>query len=426
MPSTAIPYSNDNYLEHSQKITSDIESFLEADISSLPEEFKKDYKIAYEDRGNFLKGLAEEEYFLLEDSLAQKLDEIVQNVLAKNDIRARDRLRFLISRSGIPNAFTSGDGTIVINLGLISRLKNWEQLAFVICHELGHHQMNHVNESIDKRIKLTNSAEFKKRVKASKRGENYANENLAEFLKDNVLSFAQHSRTAELETDSLGYEFYLKAGYDKANALTLLQTLGELDSPKYELPPLDSVFNFPEYPWKPKWAISHLSGLSLVKLSKEEQEKYSTHPQVEERVQQLKEKGAEEPASIHSEICNHTPQYDLEILEHYYEGFEEFQAFILGLQLAEINPKNEYVQAVIGNCLVEFSVARKEHRFSSLVPLPGRLLTKTENIVATFLDNLSLTDLKEITKAYAKKHSLLDHDDDLSKQLKDKLNQLEK
>ncbi len=424
LPTPAIPFSNDDYSKYSQKYAGEIELYLEKDIAGLPSKNLKDYKQAYQRRSEFILGLVKEEHFLVEDGLTEKLNELVVKILDANEIREKERLRFLISRSGIPNAFTTGDGTIVVNLGLISRLQNWEQLAFVFCHELAHHQMNHVNESIDKRITLTNSDEFKKKVKASKRGEIRANQELTSFLEDNVLSFAQHSRNAELETDALGFDLFLKAGFDKSNAISLLRILDEIDEPKYELPSLDSVFNFPSYPWKPEWGVSHLSGLSLVKLSKEEQEKYSTHPQIEERLEQLIEKGAEVKEGIPVEICEDTPIYDLEILEHYYEGYKEFEAFILGLQLAQLNPKNEYVQAVVGNCLVEFSLARKEHRYSNLVPLPGRLLNETENAVATFLDNLSLTDLKEISNAYIERHGLLNHDDDLSVELKNKLKQL--
>jgi len=244
-------------------------------------------------------------------------------------------------------------------------------------------------------------------------------------LKESSFGFAKHSRTAELETDALGYEFYTKAGFSKEYAYSLLEVLKDLEEPKYPLPALDSIFNFENYPWQKVWSESQLSGLSLVKLTKDEKEKYRTHPQVSERLDQIKTLGAEKPAQKPIDICADSPRLDLEVLEDYYDNNYKFDAFILALQMSLINPNNYYVQEIISHCLLDFSLARKNHTFSKLVPLPVRRLTEQQNEIATFLDNLRLSELINISKEYINKNLDSKRTDTPFIEIKKKLKKLE-
>lgn len=44
----------------------------------------------------------------------------------------------LIAQNPLPNAFARGDATIVVTTGLLSQVKDTNELSFVLAHELGH------------------------------------------------------------------------------------------------------------------------------------------------------------------------------------------------------------------------------------------------------------------------------------------------
>lgn len=48
------------------------------------------------------------------------------------------------NRSAIPNAYSTGDGSIYINYGLLNILENEAQLIFILAHEIAHIQAQHV------------------------------------------------------------------------------------------------------------------------------------------------------------------------------------------------------------------------------------------------------------------------------------------
>jgi len=428
-----VPMSNQSYQFNSEKFKFRINSNLASDIESIQSKYKKDYKAAYEFSSGYLIELFDSEYFLFGDTINTIVENIGAQLLKANNINRSKEVHFLVSRTGVPNAFTMNNGTIVVNLGLISRMNHLDELAFVLAHELAHHHLNHIQNAIDNKIELVNSTELKQKLKAAKRGEEYANRELEKLLKESSFDLAKHSRNAELETDALGYEFYINAGFSAEYAYSLLEVLKELDKPKYPLPALDSIFNFENYPWQSYWAESHLSGLSLVELSEDEKEKYRTHPQVSERLTQIKNLGASSVTNIEASICADSPRLDLEILEDYYDNGHKFDAFILALQMSLINPSNFYVQEIISHCLLDFGLARildfglarKNHTFSKLVPLPGRKLSKQQNLIATFLDNLRLREIEEISKAYFEKNLLLKYTDVDFTDIKNKINKLE-
>jgi len=409
LSSQATPYASDDYDSWAAGTIAKIKGALELEKNNITSTPQKDYRQAYDEGADFLIDLIEQEFFLIDEDLNDQVEKIAAQIIEANDIQRHEKMRFMIARSGIPNAFTLRDGTIVINLGLLSRLHNWNQLAFILCHEMAHHHEDHVNKKVKKQIDLINSSEFKKKLKAAKKGKNLANQALSELLRESGLTYARHSRDAELETDALGFEFYKKAGFPVEEAYSALAMLQQLDFPKYKLPVLSELFDFPEIPWKADWQKSHLSGLSLVALSEEEKEDFRTHPQVAQRLQQIIELGAVESDQHSFVLCEPSVHYDLEILEHFYNSENAFEAFLLSLQLTTITADNAYVMEMIANCLLNFTIARKEHRFSKYVPAPGRKLSDQENEIATFLDNLRLSELSVLSKAFVKKYIDLNH-----------------
>lgn len=126
MSDNATPFDNQNYIDWQSQGKHLASTALAYDLTNLTEDKAVDKELVeiFTERANYINSLFEEEYFLFEDSLMQVVADLSQRLLAANEIRNEQNIRFLIARSGIPNAACLGDGTIILNLGLISRLEN--------------------------------------------------------------------------------------------------------------------------------------------------------------------------------------------------------------------------------------------------------------------------------------------------------------
>lgn len=382
-----------------------VENQLKHDILNIDHVYKKDIKKIFTKRANHLISIAENGHYYGNELLLQKIDSIGQLLISSNKIRNYKNVHWLINKTANPNACCFGEGTIMLNLGLISQLKNLDQVAFVMAHELAHYHLDHVNKSILDYVEFGNSKSTKKKIKSASRNKDQGREELIALLNEKSISNAQHSRSFELETDALGYQFYINAGFPSNEALAAVKTLKEVDSGKYAAADYQNIFGDLEDVWNPDWMVSKLSGLSLVKPSEEELELFRTHPKIDQRVNQLLDLGAKEiETKLDEDWCDLNLQLDLEVLEYLYMYENKFGAFILSTQLHEKYPKNLFAKSILANCLLDIIIAREEYYFSNLVPAPNIKMSEQGFDAATFLNNISLKELKSLTKQWIEKN----------------------
>ena len=65
------------------------------------------------------------------------------NLIVNDQTFHKDKIKIFVSRYPSINATSWQDGTILLNIGLLSRLENEHQLAFVIAHEISHYAKQH-------------------------------------------------------------------------------------------------------------------------------------------------------------------------------------------------------------------------------------------------------------------------------------------
>ncbi|MDQ3109414.1 MAG: M48 family metalloprotease [Bacteroidota bacterium] len=99
---------------------------------------------------------------------------------------------------------------IIIEMGLMARLQNEGQLAYILCHEISHYKYNHIFRDF-KYIKTSDSQR--------------------NFEMDKYLSF---SRTLEHEADSLGFILFKKTGYAFDDAITVFDILDKSEQAIYQ------------------------------------------------------------------------------------------------------------------------------------------------------------------------------------------------
>ena len=79
------------------------------------------------------------------DEVSQYLNEVLDLVLA-NHKNLRQEIRLYLVRDAEFNAYTTSNGIIFVNTGLLAELETEAQLAFVLAHEVVHYVDNHVRK----------------------------------------------------------------------------------------------------------------------------------------------------------------------------------------------------------------------------------------------------------------------------------------
>jgi Zn-dependent protease with chaperone function len=144
---------------------------------------------------------------LFGDEVSQYVNKVADKLLESNK-ELRSKLRFYVLKSNVTNAFATNQGMIFVTLGLISQIETEAQLAFVLGHEVIHYENKHLISTILEADKS----------QANKRSyyKNYD---------DNIRKLSKYSRTLETESDSLGFYYLEKAGYDLKAGLQVMDVL---------------------------------------------------------------------------------------------------------------------------------------------------------------------------------------------------------
>ena len=134
-------------------------------ISSLGSEYKKDYQEIYEARFSEVSKLLQSARAVTDREVHNYLQSVLKKITDVNPALNAKEIRLVFSRDWWPNAFSMGEGTLVVNAGLMVFLDNEAELVFVICHELAHFYLDHSNKEIKKNVETYNSVAFQNELK---------------------------------------------------------------------------------------------------------------------------------------------------------------------------------------------------------------------------------------------------------------------
>lgn len=180
---------------------------IETTDDNLTNQQKQEYYVV---RNFQLRSMLLSGYVYFNDTLTGYINGIADRLL-KDDPELRKQVKFYVTRSDAPNAFTLSDGSIFINIGLLELLENDSQLAYILCHEMVHYTRQH------------SLLQYKRSKNKNARVISDGNAD-TRFLRE-----LRYSRANELEADSLGFEMYVKAGYEPYQALMSLNLLRVAD-----------------------------------------------------------------------------------------------------------------------------------------------------------------------------------------------------
>ncbi len=364
-------------------------------------EYKSDLKSYYKTRYASSLQRLENDHFIMHPSVSVYVDQLLDIIAQSNSTFNFDEVRVLLAKYVWPNAFSVGDGTLVLNIGLAMRLENEAQLAFVLSHEAAHYFLNHSDEDFIRRFYDKNSDAFKSKLEEINKSEYYQVTKLKELLKSNIYSERSHSRVHEFSADSLGLVFYLNAGYDISGAISTLELLDRLNEPIPDKVNIFTRLNIDTIAY-PK------ASLNLVDLEREdvlEMDSVKTHPDCYKRIVAIVAMGSTGNAEINYKteaFIDFKDAVNSEVV-HCHLFFDAVGDALIH----SLNQEEEEKMAAENASAIVISAhrmvhARKKHRISTVISPPSREDTSAVNDLARIAHGLRFSIFSKALYALAK------------------------
>ena len=142
------------------------------------------------------------------DPLSIYVNKVADKILA-SDTMLRKELRFYVLKSTTVNAYASGQGIVFVTVGLLSKIQNEAELAYILCHEISHF------------VKKHSLLQYKIAEKVNSGSGQYKGLD----IDDKISKIYQYSRSSEMEADQYGLQLFLKTEYAAESAITALEFL---------------------------------------------------------------------------------------------------------------------------------------------------------------------------------------------------------
>lgn len=316
-----------------------------------------------------------------------------------------------LSRSGIPNAFTPGYNTVFINAGLLTRIQNEAQLAFVLCHEMAHLFLKHGEEAADQYLSSIQSREFKEKVAAIKKQEFGQGRAIEELFKKFSFDSRRHNRFKETAADSLAITWLRQTEYSPGQVMDCLSVLDAVDTDICDTKQVfEKYLSTAEYPVKPGYfgtarrsvfgAAAYADDAETLQVK----DSLRTHPDCKQRIVYAGRMIPEAVRSTGSKFLIDAAQFgnlqqklQNEIIEFALNHEKTSRGFFYAIEQLNANDQNPFVAAGISRAFIQLYEAQKNHMLGKHTDLPNpQLFTKSYNELLYFIQHATLTDLLQI------------------------------
>jgi Zn-dependent protease with chaperone function len=292
---------------------------------------------------------------LFNDPLSAYLGQILDTVLV-DDPKLRKEVRVYAVKSSVVNSFTTDNGIILVNIGLIAQLENEAQLAFILCHELTHYTEKHVitaylqNEEIKK-----GSGEFKRSTFDKK-----------------LLAQSQYSQDLEKEADRAGLERFSKTNYSNESLLNVFEVM------RYAHLPFDDIAFDKDFFDQNYYKINDsyfLNRVRPVESNEADRTSKATHPSPTDRQQMMSRvlaQPSQQPGSNYlvskdeffrlREVCR------FELSSLYLKANRPIQSIYNSFLLSKEHPDNFYLTKSISKSLYTLSKFKTGGNYGQVHP----------------------------------------------------------
>jgi Zn-dependent protease with chaperone function len=282
---------------------------------------------------------------LFNDEVSLYLGNVLDEVLKSNP-DLRKKIRIYAAKSTLVNAFTTNSGHIFVNLGLLARLENEAQLAFVLSHEAIHFQKQHVMNAYVANIEMDQGRGDYRKLKVNEK----------DFAK------SSYSKELEAEADLFGADIYAASAYAKDSVERIFDILKWADLPLMYTTFDKSVFEAGAYVFPDSFLIEKGKELDI---NEDYDDSALTHPNIKKRKESVGAKFRSGTGGVDFKISKQRfynvrkiARYELcrsLLLEHRY-----VEAVALALSLQKENPRSSYLRESIAKAF--YGLARQQLR----------------------------------------------------------------
>ena len=345
---------------------------------------------------------------LLDAELNATAQRVFQQIQQANPQVAAARL--VVTRNPQANAYAVGNGTVILNVGLLPTLENESQLAFVLCHELAHIQCRHMETTMQERLATLHSREMRRQVRRIIQAEYNINSRMKDLVMGLSLDGSYHQRRHERQADSLGYELLKRTAYEAPQAYRTLELLDRIDEPVSREPlELGRYFSCGAFP--KVFAAAPAKPQSIFTVKAPEQTVLQTtdtlksHPDCAKRMGYLRVLAAgnvaEGPQPIAPGFARLRSISRLEVVQSWFDTDCYDHALFDALQLLSTDPQNEYLRSVVQLSLYELQRHQVDHRLTEVVSNSSDHNPTNFNQLLTVLQGLRITEYQGLSACFA-------------------------
>lgn len=407
--------------KNKEQILEGIEQNYDSQVAVLEGKYRSKIKKEYKKRKELIRETFLDSTFIFDDKFENFISTIIKEVKTQNpSLDQREDLVF-INRHLDPNAACFGNHTFMFNLGLFHFLESEDEFAFIVCHELAHQYLNHVNGGVRKRVEKLNSKEYRRKIRDARLTIYGRNKAGMKLLKELSYGFLKKSRVKEYEADSLGLEFFKRTKYNTLAAPTALNRLKTFDDGIFNTRiKIDSIFNFEGYKFRKYWLEEEETMFDIEEKSDDlkwwDKDSIKTHPDVENRAKKLKSKISNEElkkSNSFEEIKLYATKSQVNSLMY----FNQLDlVFYLILEKIQKGDTSDFLITQLAKTLQKIYTAKSDHIFGKRIPQSSPFATeKNLNKIRTFLHNLEIRDLRKIGYHFCKKYSEINKSEEFAK-----------
>ena len=352
---------------------------------------------------------SKQKQFIEEPYVKMYLKTILDSVLAKNNIK--DKIDIVCTRYAVPNAFNMGDNKLYVNIGILEQLNNEAQLAFLLCHELSHQLLFHVQDNFIAMEKLAKDKTVKKEIRDIKKARYNKLDKTFQFLKNYNYDFAKYSRANEKSADSMAVVLLRNTEYDLNEGKTLMDILehSDEDSSKIDYHNyLDNKTNS----IRSEWLVAKKNTLNFGNKTEMEfdEDSIKTHPDIPLRIKMIDtllsnfsytpkdKKKFLQPQSTFDSLANMSR---FEIIEIYLKKKRYGAVVYYSILLLNKFPENKYLYKNIGIGLNEMNKAIKKHTIQNYIPIESEKdFSEGYNQLLRIIDRTSAEEFDVLVKNY--------------------------
>lgn len=164
------------------------------------------------------------QFDILEDDFANDYINALGHYLIKPVQPKHFRYHFYIIKLNQINAFAAPGGHIFFYSGLIQAMDKIDELASVMCHEIGHVAARHLSQRVERASKI-GLAQMAGMLAGIFVGGGAGAAMMAGTQAAGMQSQLAYSRTDERQADQLGFKYMNQSGFDPSGSITMLEKL---------------------------------------------------------------------------------------------------------------------------------------------------------------------------------------------------------